>query len=149
MALPTLLKRTPDKKTLKRIVSTATSQKIRELMHYVVAEGTGKKGAVAGIYIGGKTGTTNYRKSVGRGYQKKDVRTSFIAVFPKNPMYVVLVMLECPKATKKTYGFNTAGWNAAPIAARVIRRMAPLVGLTPSLEDTSKPPGMQDGSVSH
>lgn len=134
-APPTLLKKTVDINAMKRIVSPATSQKVHELMHFVVKEGTGKKGGVAGIYIGGKTGTTNHRKSVGRGYQKKDVRTSFIAVFPEKPMYIVLVMLERPKALKQTYGFNTAGWNAAPIASRVIRRMAPLVGLTPSLEE--------------
>ena len=132
---PTLLKREEPIKNIKRVIAPDTSAKMRELMHFVVEEGTGKKGAVAGIYVGGKTGTSNYRKSVGRGYQKKDVRASFVGFFPEKPAYVVFITLECPKASKKTYGFNTAGWNAAPTGGRVIRRMAPLIGLASNMQE--------------
>jgi cell division protein FtsI (penicillin-binding protein 3) len=41
-------------------------------------------------------------------------------------------MFDEPKATKETYGYATAGWNAAPVTARVISRVAPLLGITPA-----------------
>ncbi|MBW8883158.1 MAG: hypothetical protein JF615_17625 [Asticcacaulis sp.] len=38
--------------------------------------------------------------------------------------------MDEPKATPKTFGFATAGWNAAPVAGRVIDRIAPFVGVS-------------------
>jgi len=43
------------------------------------------------------------------------------------------VMVDRPQAIKETYGFNAAGWNAAPIAGKVIGRIAPLLHVAPSL----------------
>ena len=58
--------------------------------------------------------------------------TSFLSVFPASaPEYLVLVLLDEPKATKETFGFATAGWNAAPAAGNVIRRVAPILGVRP------------------
>jgi len=57
-----------------------------------------------------------------------------------DPQYLVLVMLDEPKATKDTYGFATAGWNAVPTAGKVIERIAPMLGIEPVLspEDFEK-----------
>ena len=42
--------------------------------------------------------------------------TSFAGVFPMDePRYVIVVMLDEPKATAETFGFRTAGWNVAPV----------------------------------
>ena len=43
----------------------------------------------------------------------------------------MLIMFDEPQGTKSTYGYATAGWNAAPVTARVVRRVAPLLGLQP------------------
>jgi hypothetical protein len=40
-------------------------------------------------------------------------------------------MLDEPKPLAETHGFATAGWNAGPVAAKVIARVAPLLGLEP------------------
>ena len=47
------------------------------------------------------------------------------------PQYIVLIMVDRPQAIKETYGFNAAGWNAAPIAGKVIERIAPLLQVVP------------------
>lgn len=113
-----------------RVIKTKISDQMRGLMRLVVAEGTGKKAAVAGYDVGGKTGTAE--KAVNGSYKKKAVLSSFVGAFPMdNPRYVVLASIDEPQGTKETYGFITAGWNAAPTAGRVIAQVAPLLGLMP------------------
>ena len=46
-----------------------------------------------------------------------------------DPRYVIVVMLDEPKATKDTYGFTTAGWNVAPVVSRTVSRIAPMLGV--------------------
>jgi len=47
----------------------------------------------------------------------------------------MIVTLDEPKAIEGTYGYATAGWNAAPTAGAVIRRIGPIL---PGARDTSK-----------
>ncbi len=128
---PTLLKRKADEPLPGRqVLKTATSDNMRRLMRLVVEDGTGKKSEAPGYWIGGTTGTA---EKVSRGGYKKSARlSSFIAAFPiYDPRYVVIVMVDEPKGTKKTFGFATGGWVAAPVVQRVVQRMGPLVGLPP------------------
>lgn len=124
-----------------RVIKQKTSDQVRQLMRMVVTDGTGKKADVAGYEVGGKTGTAE--KAVNGSYKKKAVLSSFVGAFPMdNPRYVVLASIDEPQGTKETYGFITAGWNAAPVAGRIIAQVAPLMGLTPK----AMPPGGK-GSV--
>ena len=50
-----------------------------------------------------------------------------------NPRYVIVVMLDEPKATQETFGFTTAGWNVAPVVSRTISRIAPMLGVEPNM----------------
>ena len=114
----------------RRVLSEATSDSLRRLMRLNVVEGTGKRAEVAGYLVGGKTGTAE--KTSGNGYNRHALLSSFVAAFPMDaPRYVVLVMLDEPKASAETRGFATAGWTAAPVAGRVIARVAPLAGVAP------------------
>ena len=56
------------------------------------------------------------------------------------PKYLLMVMLDEPKATPETYGFATSGWNAVPTAGKIIERIAPLLGVEPMFtpEDLEK-----------
>jgi len=66
--------------------------------------------------------------------------TSFVGAFPmSDPQYIVLIMIDRPQAVKGTYGFNAAGWNAAPVAGEIIGRIAPLLHLAPSMDHTVYP----------
>jgi cell division protein FtsI (penicillin-binding protein 3) len=56
--------------------------------------------------------------------------TSFFAAFPiEDPRYIVFVLLDTPHGTKETGGIALAGSTAAPLAGRVISRIAPLLGV--------------------
>ena len=58
--------------------------------------------------------------------------TTFAGVFPMDePRYVVVAMLDDPKATADTFGFHTAGWNVAPVISKTVSRIAPMLGVRP------------------
>lgn len=115
----------------KRVVSPQTSSKMRQLLRLVVTEGTGSQADAAGYRVGGKTGTAE-KTAVG-GYNKNALLSSFIGAFPiDNPRYVVLTMIDEPKGNRKSFGYATGGWTAAPVAGRVIAQMGPLYSIRPA-----------------
>jgi cell division protein FtsI (penicillin-binding protein 3) len=126
---PTFLKQESYDRRGEQLISLDTSLKMRDLLRYVVTNGSGKKADVDGYDVGGKTGSAQVAGPNGR-YIPHALRTSFYAVFPvHNPRYLVFVLLDQPHGTKETGGFALAGWTAAPIAGRVIQRIAPLLGV--------------------
>jgi len=128
---PTLLARDDgDRAVPKRILSEHTSQTMRALLRLVVDEGTGHQAQAEGYLVGGKTGTAEKLKA--GAYQRGSLISSFVAAFPINrPRYVVLVLIDEPKGNKKTFGYATAGWVAAPAAGRIMRRVGAMMGLAP------------------
>jgi cell division protein FtsI (penicillin-binding protein 3) len=129
---PTFLKRTEEeaRELAKRVIKPDTSEKMRYLMRLNVEQGTAKRAEVIGFYVGGKTGTSD--KVVNGRYAKDKVLTAFMGVFPSDkPRYLLLVMLDEPKATPETHGYTTSGHNAVPVAGKIIARIAPLLGLKP------------------
>lgn len=113
-----------------RVISSRTSDTMRKLMRRVVAEGTAKSADAPGYLVGGKTGTAE--KLSGKRYTKNARLSSFVGAFPmNNPRYVIFVMVDEPKGTKKTFGYATGGWVAAPVVGKIVAQMAPLLGLLP------------------
>ena len=114
----------------RRVISAATSEKMRQLMRLVVVKGTGRKAAAAGYAVGGKTGTAD--KAAGRGYARNARIASFVGAFPMDdPRYVIFAMVDEPKPTKETFGYATGGWVAAPLVGRLVERVGPLLGVVP------------------
>ncbi|HEY1473276.1 MAG TPA: penicillin-binding protein 2 [Pseudolabrys sp.] len=129
---PTFLKRDQAEadRLAKRVIKPETSDKMRYLMRLNVEKGTATRANVAGYYVGGKTGTSE--KVVGGRYSKTKVLTSFTAIMPAdNPQYLLLIMLDEPQGLAETHGFATSGWNAVPVGAKVIERVAPLLDIPP------------------
>lgn len=115
-----------------RVISEETSDTMRRLMRLVVTGGTAKQfGNVPGYLVGGKTGTAE--KIMKGAYTKKHGNlSSFVGVFPMNdPRYAVFVTIDEPHGNKKSAGFETGGWVAAPAVGRVISSMGPLLGIPP------------------
>jgi cell division protein FtsI (penicillin-binding protein 3) len=132
---PTLLKRDqPEADRLaQRVIKPETAEKMRYLMRLNVERGTATRANVAGYYVGGKTGTSE--KVVGGHYSKTKVLTSFTAILPADkPRYLLLVMLDEPQGLPETHGFATSGWNAVPVGAQVIERVAPLLDISPRFD---------------
>jgi len=132
---PTFLKRSEaDARALaKPVIKPQTSAMMRYLMRLNAEKGTATKADVPGYYVGGKTGTAE--KVFGGHYVKTRLMTDVMAVLPSDdPRYLVLIMLDEPQASAETHGFATSGWNAVPVAAKVISRVAPLLGVQPRFE---------------
>ena len=104
---------------------------MRGLLRRVVSEGTASLGEVAGYSVGGKTGTADKPNANG-GYHDDKVLATFASVFPTDdPQYTLIVTLDEPEDRTGSEPKRTAGWTAVPVAAEIIRRVAPLLGVMP------------------
>ena len=132
--VPTLLKQSGPQLG-PRLMSEQTATQSLDVLRKVVTEGTASFGEVAGYSVGGKTGTADKPKPRGGGYYDDKVINTFASVFPTNdPKYVLIVTLDEPVETSGSEPRRTAGWTAVPVAAEMIRRIAPLLGLRPEVE---------------
>lgn len=115
-----------------RLFSEETSHLVTQMMRDTVLQGTARRADVAGYRVAGKTGTAE--KPIPGGYAKDRNVSSFAAVFPADsPQYALIVTLDEPKAIED--GTMTAAVNAAPVAGRIIERVAPLLEVDPRFED--------------
>ncbi len=136
----TLLKR-PENQPVggERVISPETSDTVNWLMRQVVTQGTGKFANAKGYLVGGKTGTAD--KLINGRYSDNARIASFIGAFPMDdPRYVIFAMVDEPKGLKRTYGYATGGWVAAPVVGRVVERMAPLLGVSRRTYEVAAPP---------
>ncbi|HEV8034636.1 penicillin-binding protein 2 [Yoonia sp.] len=138
---PTLLRQTTPEQG-PRVVSEAVSAASRSMLRQVVTRGTASFGEVEGYAVGGKTGTADKPRAAGGGYYDDKVISTFASIFPANdPQYVLIVTLDEPSENSGVEPRRTAGWTAVPVAAEMIRRTAPLLGLRPQV-DRPEPVGV-------
>lgn len=130
---PTLLRQN-GARPAERVLSERSAQASVDMLRQVVVRGTASFGEVAGYQVAGKTGTADKPKPTG-GYYEEKVIATFASMFPaSDPKYVLIVTLDEPVETSGTEPRRTAGWTAVPVAAEMIRRVAPLLGLRPQIE---------------
>jgi cell division protein FtsI (penicillin-binding protein 3) len=130
---PTLLKKTGPVYG-PRVMSEGAAKAARMMLRKVVSQGTASFGEVEGYAVGGKTGTADKPNPSG-GYYEKKVIATFVSMFPAHdPKYVLIVTLDEPVETSGDKPRRTAGWTAVPVAAEMIRRIAPLLGMRPTVE---------------
>jgi cell division protein FtsI (penicillin-binding protein 3) len=144
MIPPTFLKRSKEEAMglAKTVIRPETSAQMRYLFRLNGEKGSARKANIPGYRVGGKTGTAE--KVVNGRYSGDKVMTAFTAVFPTDaPRYALLVMFDEPKGNKATHGFRTSGWNAAPVAGRIVSRVAPLLGIEPNFDPPPNLPPAQ------
>jgi cell division protein FtsI (penicillin-binding protein 3) len=133
---PTFLAQSEPRKGT-QVIAPATSAKLREVLRLNVthAAGTGRRAHAEGYRVGGKTGTAEM--AAAGGYRERSVISSFIGAFPMEaPRYVTFVMLFEPRSGGTHDDRITAGLNAAPATAKVVARIAPILGVLPRLAGT-------------
>ncbi len=112
-----------DSTPVRQVISEETSAKVRQCLEYVVAQGTGKNGQVAGYRIGGKTGTAD---KTGTG----DVVVSFMCFAPADdPQVIMLITMDTPSRTTGTY--VSGGNMVAPTASQIMGEILPYLGIEP------------------
>jgi cell division protein FtsI (penicillin-binding protein 3) len=130
---PTIMRR-EDPMVGPRVMRQEVAENAVEMLRQVVVRGTASLAEVPGYAVAGKTGTADKPAPNGGYYDDKVVNT-FAAVFPANdPQYVLTVTLDEPVETSGSRPRRTAGWTSVPVAAEIIRRTAPLLGLRPQVE---------------
>lgn len=113
-----------DNTPVRQVVSEETSANVRECLEYVVAEGTGRNGQVAGYRIGGKTGTAD------KG-QTGELIVSFMCFAPADdPQVIMLITLDTPRQDIGTY--PSGGNMVAPACSQVMSEILPYLGIEPS-----------------
>ena len=114
-----------------RVFSDETSREMLRIMRQVVVRGTATRADLPGYQLGGKTGTADKVRPQGGYYRDRNIST-FAAVFPvSRPEYVLVVSLDEPTDRAGRYPSRTAGRTAVPVAADIVRRAAPVLGLRP------------------
>lgn len=108
-----------------RVVSPESAMLTLEMMLRAVDEGTGKRAAVAGYRIAGKTGTGQKIGPDGR-YMRNAFVSSFVGFFPyPDPEYGIAVILDEPQG--EYYG----GTIAAPVFREIAQEIIALKGIRP------------------
>jgi cell division protein FtsI (penicillin-binding protein 3) len=136
---PTLLRRTLPPEDGARVIRPETAEAVIGMMRETVAHGTATFADVPGYAVAGKTGTADKPNPQG-GYYEDRVIATFAGLFPAHdPAFAIVVTLDEPVETSGTEPRRTAGWTAVPVAAEIIRRAAPLLGLRPEVEPQAMP----------
>ena len=116
-----------------QVLSYAAALQAQDLLRLVVSEGTASFARIDHYSVGGKTGTADKPKPTG-GYYKDKTISTFASMFPAHdPQYVLIVTLDEGVETSGSEPRRTAGWTAVPVAAEMITRIAPLLGLRPEI----------------
>jgi cell division protein FtsI (penicillin-binding protein 3) len=120
---PTLVPRAAERIERTQVFRPEISRQVMAYMRAVVTDGTGRAADVPGLAVAGKTGTAEKLGS-DTSYDESRNFSSFAGVFPANdPHYVIIVALD-------DTGEGAAGGQvAAPVVARTLRRVAPMLGL--------------------
>lgn len=111
----------------RQVLSPETSRVLTEILTQVVADGTGRKAAIEGYRVAGKTGTAQKLDPVARVYSRKPGVLTFVGFVPADdPRLVMLVLLDEPKTV--VWGSEAA----APVFAAIGRQVLRHLGIPPS-----------------
>jgi len=112
-------------KLIRQVISPETSEKVGSYLEQVVSDkriGSGKKAAIDGIRVAGKTGTAN--KVINGKYAKGKHVVSFIGYAPvEKPRLVVLVIVDEPN---EELGGGTV---AAPVFKEIVEQSLTYMGI--------------------
>ena len=123
-----------------RAISGSTARTLERLLEAVVEEGTGKKAAIDGYRVAGKTGTAQKAAATG-GYAQGRYVASFVGFSPaRQPRLVGYVALDEPNPRLGYHGGDVA----APVFSAVVGPALLYLGVPPEREPMEVWPGQKD-----
>ncbi len=132
-----------DATPVRQVISEETSATVRDILEYVVSDGGGRNGQVAGYRIGGKTGTAD-KTGVTDENGYNEVVVSFMCFAPADdPQVIMLLTLDTP--SRFTGTFVSGGNMAAPTASAIMSDILPYLGIAPQYDDEDA--GSADSTV--
>ncbi len=109
--------------TVRQVISSQTSSKLRDMMKSVVEKGTGQNAKIEGYSIGGKSGTSEPTA----GNPDAGYVTSFAAISPtEDPQLVILLTLYDPDKSN-----HQGGQTAGPVVKQILTEVLPYLGIEP------------------
>ena len=120
-----------DTEEVRQVISSDTASKVKSMMQSVVEDGTGRRAAVTGYTVGGKTGTSE--PMPGREDIDGYVAT-YVAISPVENTQVVL-LLNLYKPPKSNHQGGTL---AGPVVSQMLSEILPYLGIpsdADSIED--------------
>ena len=138
--------RTDEPQNAERILSEATTERLRNYFIQVVEKGTGEKAAIQGYLVAGKTGTAQ-KPVPGLGFRgSKESIGSFVGFVPADkPRLAILVMIDEPA------GRGLGGVVAAPVFREIARQALLRLEIPPRSEEVAaraSQPSVQRSSYS-
>ncbi|GAK55807.1 division-specific transpeptidase, penicillin-binding protein [Candidatus Vecturithrix granuli] len=111
---------------VRRVISRRTAEMLRNILTHVVEQGTGKRAAVNGYRVAGKTGTAQkFNRAMGN-YSSTSLVTSFIGFAPADyPQVVIAAIIDEPALNE------WGGTVAAPLFKRITERILPYLDISP------------------
>lgn len=117
-------------------MSTATSKTLCGLLEQVVSEGTGKKAAIEGFSIGGKTATSQTLPRSDHKYI-----ASFLGFAPaEDPQVIGLIVIDDPQ------GVYYGGTVAAPVMKEIFENALPYLGIERTVTEQAQQEETSDES---
>jgi len=124
---------------IRRVISQQTAYKLRDILEGVVLEGSGKKAAVDGIRVAGKTGTAQKSIPGYKGYYPGAYVCSFAGFWPvEAPRFVLVIVLDEPRY------LYWGSESAAPVFSRIVTRISGLPeSQVPQIREKRRPDKMR------
>ena len=112
---------------IRPVIKKETSEQVKNMLESVVVNGHGKRAAVPGYRVGGKTGTAQVAKKDSVGYEDGVTIGSFAGLAPlEKPRFAVIVKIDNPKDVL------WAESSAAPAFGEVMRFLLTYYNVEPS-----------------
>ncbi|WP_416395759.1 peptidoglycan D,D-transpeptidase FtsI family protein [Allohahella sp. A8] len=113
-----------------QVMSADTAVSVVNMLRRVITEGTGKRAAVSGFSVAGKSGTVH--RLGAQGYEAEEYSALFAGMAPAdNPKIVVVVVIHSPQK-----GEYYGGEVAAPVFSRIVSDSLRILGVQPDRPDS-------------
>jgi len=124
---------TVEPQELKRVISQSAAYKTAMMLRSVVEKGHGKRAAIPGYQVAGKTGTAQVASTEKKGYEEGKTIGSFAGFAPiDNPRFSIMVKINDPTAVE------WAESSAAPTFGELMKFLLDYYNVEPTEEYTQK-----------